>query len=204
MTLPDMTPKDQMTLERTPSGRAPSPGYESAGMDSDIEDVWLSRRYYGGDLPAEAERELHLAGRHYCDDALAEAHLAKAAEIAPGHRAVDLGHYKYFLYKARLPQALTCAYRMLEHASTGIGLNHSDWRQVTRGHADFDSLNPAPRFFLFTVKALGYLHVRLGSHAEGRIILEKVLELDTADQIGVRPILAVLDRREREGDDDES
>ena len=31
-----------------------------------------------------------------------------------------------------------------------------------------------------------------------------VLELDTADQIGVRPILAVLDRREREGEDDES
>jgi hypothetical protein len=170
----------------------------------DMTPKWLSRRYYGGDLPAEAERELHLAGRHYCDDALAEAHLAKAAEIAPGHRAVDLGHYKYFLYKARLPQALTCAYRMLEHAFTGLGLNHSDWRQVTRGHADFDSLDPAPRFFLFTVKALGYLHVRLGRHAEGRIILEKVLELDTADQIGVRPLLAVLDRREREGEDDES
>jgi hypothetical protein len=48
------------------------------------------------------------------------------------------------------------------------------------------------------------LHVRLGRHAEGRIILEKVLELDTADRIGVRPLLAVLDRREREGEDDES
>ena len=40
MTLPDMTPKDQMTLERTPSGRAPSPGRELAAMDSDIEDDW--------------------------------------------------------------------------------------------------------------------------------------------------------------------
>jgi hypothetical protein len=56
VTLPDMTPKDQMKLERTPSGRAPSPGRESAAMDSDIEDDWLSRRYYGGDLAAEAER----------------------------------------------------------------------------------------------------------------------------------------------------
>jgi hypothetical protein len=51
---------------------------------------------------------------------------------------------------------------------------------------------------------LGYLHIRLGRHAEGRIMLEKVLELDKADQIGVRPLLAVLDRREREGEDDES
>ena len=204
MTLPGMMPKDQMTLDRTRSGCAPSPGHAASDIGSDIEDEWLSRRYYGGDLPAEAERQLHLAGRHYCDDALAEAHLAKAAEAAPGHRAVDLGHYKYFLYKARLPQALACAYRMLEHASAGLGLNHSDWRQVTRGHADFDSLDPAPRFFLFTVKALGYLHVRLGRHFEGRVILEKVLELDTADRIGVRPILAVLDRREQGGEDDES
>ena len=108
-----MMPKDQMTLDRTQSGCAPSSGHAASGMESDIEDEWLSRRYYGGDLPAEAERQLHLAGRHYCDDALAEAHLAKAAEAAPGHRAVDLGHYKYFLYKARLPQALACAYRML-------------------------------------------------------------------------------------------
>src|SRR4051812_40510330 len=96
-----MTPKDQMPLERTPSRRPPSPGLASARVEpnimaSDVEDAWLSGRYYGGDLPAEAERELHLAGRHYCDDAIAESHLAKAAAAAPGHRAVDLGHYKYY------------------------------------------------------------------------------------------------------------
>jgi hypothetical protein len=61
----------------------------------DLDDPWLARRYYGGDLPAEAERYLHLAARHYCDDAVAEAHLAAAERIAPGHQAVDLGHYKY-------------------------------------------------------------------------------------------------------------
>jgi hypothetical protein len=49
VTLPDMTPKDQITPERTPSGHAPSPGHESAAMGSDIEDAWLSRRYYCGD-----------------------------------------------------------------------------------------------------------------------------------------------------------
>mgnify|MGYP002714899214 CR=1 FL=1 len=93
---------------------------------------------------------------------------------------------------------------MLEHASAGLGLNHSDWRQVTRGHADFDSLDPAPRFFLFTVKALGYLHARLGRQEEGRALLEKVAELDPADRIGVRPLLAVLDRRANDREDDES
>ena len=185
-----MTPPDTAPLDLTTSGPD--------------DDAWLSRRYYGGDLPAEAERQLHLAGRHYCDDALAESHLARAAAIAPGHRAVDLGHYKYFLYKARLAEALTYAVRMLDHASAGIGLNHSDWRLVTRRHADFDALEPAPRIYLFTVKALGYLHARLGRQEEGRAMLEKVAELDPADRIGVRPLLAVLDRRANDREDDES
>ena len=43
----------------------------------------------------------------------------------------------------------------------------------------------------------------------GRLIASQrklfgLLELDTADKIGVRPILAVLDRRERDGEGDES
>ena len=54
--------------------------------------------------------------------------------------------------------------------------------------ADFDALEPAPRIYLFTVKALGYLHARLGRQEEGRALLEKVAELDPADRIGVRPL----------------
>ena len=89
MTLPGMMPKNQMTLDRTQSGCAPSPGYAASDMASDIEDEWLSRRYYGGDLPAEAERQLHLAGRHYCDDALAVAQRAVLVRLC-GERGV--GH----------------------------------------------------------------------------------------------------------------
>jgi tetratricopeptide (TPR) repeat protein len=166
----------------------------------DLDDPWLARRYYGGGLPAEAERYLHLAARHYCDDAVAEAHLAAAERIAPGHRAVDLGHYKYFLYKARLTEAFDYAIRMLGHASAGIGLNHTDWRSVTPRHADFDAIEVAPRYFLFVLKAMGYLHLRLGRYAEGRELLEKVRELDPADRIGAGPLLGILDRR---GEDDQ-
>ena len=194
-----MTPPDQALLDDLTPGLTPS-----SMADADDADAWLSRRYYGGDLPAEAERELHLAGLHYCDSALAETHLARAAAAAPGHRLVDLGHYKYFLYKARLREALAYGERMLDHASAGIGLNHSDWRQVTRRHADFDAIELAPRYYLFTIKALGYLHLRLSHPAEGRELLEKVIELDPADRIGARPLLAVLDRSESAQEDDES
>jgi hypothetical protein len=46
-------------------------------MLAELDETWLSRRYYGGDLPAEAERCLHLAAAHFAD-------------AAPGHRLLDL------------------------------------------------------------------------------------------------------------------
>jgi hypothetical protein len=53
---------------------------------------------------------------------------------------------------------------------------------------------------LFVLKAMGYLHLRLGRYAEGRELLEKVRELDPADRIGAGPLLGILDRR---GEDDQ-
>src|SRR5690349_21029271 len=140
-------------------------------MMLEMDEAFLSRRYYGGDLPAEAERALHAAALSYADDRAAEAFLARAAAVAPGHHAVDLGHYKFYLYKARLPEAMGYAECMLGHAARGLGLNHADWRDVTRRHADFDAMERAPRFFLFALKAIGYLHLRLGRLDLGRVAL---------------------------------
>src|SRR4051812_26466108 len=53
-------------------------------MMLDMDEAFLSRRYYGGDLPAEAERALHAAALSYADDRAAEAFLARAAALAPG------------------------------------------------------------------------------------------------------------------------
>ncbi|MFL5284160.1 MAG: hypothetical protein ACJ8AW_25010 [Rhodopila sp.] len=58
------------------------------------EDPWLDRRYYGGDLPAEAERALHAIGQDWQDEAVAEGHLHDALSIAPGHLAVEIAAYK--------------------------------------------------------------------------------------------------------------
>ena len=153
-----MTPPDQALLDDPTAGSMADPtsgsraGRGRCGCMAVAALLW--RRFAGG-----GRTRVHLAGLHYCDSALAETHLARAAAAAPGHRLVDLGHYKYFLYKARLREALAYGERMLDHASAGIGLNHSDWRQVTRRHADFDAIQLAPRYYLFTIKALGYLNL---------------------------------------------
>ncbi|WP_307419908.1 hypothetical protein [Azospirillum rugosum] len=179
---------------------------ERSAMLDEVDEGWLNRRYYGGDLPPEAERLLHLAAASYGDGDAARGYLAQAAAIAPGHRLVDLGHYKFHFYKANLDEALGYGERMLGHAMAAIGLNHTDWRIVGPDHADFTGLDPAPRLFLFALTAVGYLLLRLGRIAEGRDVLTKVTELDPKDKMGAARLLAVADLHDADGygrEDDE-
>ncbi|MBP2299645.1 hypothetical protein [Azospirillum picis] len=165
-------------------------------MLDEVDEEWLARRYYGGDLPPEAERCLHLAAASHADTPVALAHLARAAEIAPGHRLVDLGHYKFHFYKADLEPALVYGERMIGHAMAALGVNHADWRAVTPATADFRGHEPAPRLFLFALVAVGYLLLRCGRLAAGREALGTVCTLDPEDRFGAARLIAVADRHE--------
>ena len=167
-------------------------------MLDEVDEDWLARRYYGGDLPPEAERCLHLAAASYADSGATLAHLARAAKVAPGHRLVDLGHYKFHFYKANLGQALVYGERMIGHAMAALGVNHTDWRAVTPATADFRGLEPAPRLFLFALVAIGYLLLRNGRLDAGREVLSKVCQLDPDDRFGAARLIAVANQHELE------
>ncbi|MBK1837645.1 hypothetical protein JHL17_09480 [Azospirillum sp. YIM B02556] len=173
-------------------------------MLDEVDEDWLARRYYGGDLPPAAERCLHLAAASYADGPAALAYLAGAAEAAPGHRLVDLGHYKFHFYKANLDQALVYGERMIGHAMAALGVNHADWRAVTPATADFRGLEPAPRLFLFALVAIGYLLLRSGRLESGREALNKVRDLDPDDRFGAARLIAVADRHEHEDELEEA
>jgi hypothetical protein len=77
----------------------------------------------------------------------------------------------------------------------------ADWRRVRPGNVDFGSFDAMlPRFYLFTLKAYAYLHMRLGNLEEGRAAAMKLLEIEPTDKIGARVLLDVL---ERMGQDDD-
>jgi tetratricopeptide (TPR) repeat protein len=162
------------------------------------DEKWLERRYYGGTLPAEAERALHAVGLCWEDEAAAERHILRALALAPDHLAVHYGAYKFYYYKHRLPDALPHVEAWVGEAIRRNGLP-SDWRDVTPEHADFTHFDGDPRVFLFSLRAMGWLLARLGRLDEGRAALEKVAGLDPEDQMRARRLLAVLD----EHDDDE-
>lgn len=146
-------------------------------------------------LPEEAAQHLHLAGINYTQDSIAEHHLGEALRLAPQHLAVQVGYYRYLFYKGRLRDALMQLDACILNASKQSGLS-TDWRQATSKDADFGSFDSIwPRFYLFALKAHGYIRMRLGEHEAGRQAITKALELDPSDKVGAKILLDVLDRQ---------
>jgi tetratricopeptide (TPR) repeat protein len=154
----------------------------------------LAAACFGAGLPPDAERELRLAGLSYHEDRVAETHLFNALTLAPWHIAVHIGLYRFYFYKGRLHDALRVATQCLEQAAQRIGVSN-DWHAVRASDAEFNSYDAIlPRFYLFTLKAYGYLQMRVGKFDEGRAVTEKLLELDPQDKLGGKVLINVLDR----------
>ncbi|RTL48728.1 MAG: hypothetical protein EKK40_16985 [Bradyrhizobiaceae bacterium] len=166
----------------------------------ELNEALVTSALLGCGLPSAAEHHLWEAGLSYHLDDIAEGHLREAEALAPGHAAVLIGLYRFYFYKGRLAEALDVARRCLLKAAQENNLS-SDWRCVRAGDAAFGCYESIlPRFFLFSLKGYAYLQMRLGRTEEGRIAVQKLLELDPTDKIGAKVLLGVLDRM---GQDDE-
>lgn len=164
-----------------------------------IENVWFATRYR--DLSPVAEEQLRLASLAYSDDAKAEMHLILARAVAPNNPVVQVGEYRYYFYKGRLEEALSVASECLLVVAQELGLP-THWRSVEPNHANFLGDEPAHRFYLFCLKAYSYLLLRLGRMNEGRIALDKLLQLDPGNKVGGKVLLDVLERIGKDDYDD--
>lgn len=176
----------------------PAPAMRQAGTEVDPID-WLEAACLGGMLPPAVQWELNAAAAAYRDDERAEEHLQHAYMLAPEHPAVHIGLYRFYFYKNRLRDALAVAMRCLDKAARDNALP-VDWRVVTPQFADFSSYDALPRFYLFTLKACAYLHMRLGELETGSAMLDKLIELDPIDRLGGTVLRGVLQRM---GEDDD-
>lgn len=151
------------------------------------------------ELPSEALRALRLAGLAWHREEEAEAELARAAELAPGHLAVLVARYRYHFYKHHYDRAEHFARACLDAVASELGIP-SDLRAVTRDSADFDGDDARVRFWLFAMQAWGYVLLRLGEESRGKLVLEKVCALDRRDATKTKVLLEVISRA---GADDE-
>jgi hypothetical protein len=153
---------------------------------------WLEQRHYA-DLDPRAEQALRAAGLCWHDEIRANAWLQQAAEIAPGHMAVVVAHYRYHLYKHRFEEARAYARQCLSLASAELNLP-ADPSVVTSAHANFAAPDPRLRFWLFALQAYGYVLLRCGWHEAGMEALRKVVQLDCQDQTKSRVLVDVIAR----------
>jgi hypothetical protein len=113
-----------------------------------------------------------------------------AALSSPGNLPVYYLLYKLHAGLGELDHALRAAEQGLRHAAAASGLP-DDWRQVRPGDADFGRLGPA-RFWLFTLKAMAFIHLRSGQRATAQQLVQQIERLDPTDQVGASVVGTLL------------
>lgn len=146
---------------------------------------------FGGLTSPAIDQQLEAAAGHYYDDAtLAEQLLLQAKADAPQCLAVYFSLYKFYFYKQRLPQAETTVLNALQIAAE-LGEFANDWPVLTPNAAPWSDVNHPAHFYLFSMKALAFIRLRLGRAIEAQDLLDKLLELDPQDQVGSSVIRAL-------------
>jgi tetratricopeptide (TPR) repeat protein len=147
----------------------------------------------GGGLSPQVSALITQAGllRHLPQEALPLLEQARAA--APRHPAPLIALYRFYFYGHQLAQARAIGEDALAIARTALGPNFGDLPpgdEATRGDA-------AIRFYLFTLKGLAYLNMRLAEMDEAQLMLKELRRLDPQDHVGGALLFHVLTRHEQ-------
>jgi tetratricopeptide (TPR) repeat protein len=127
----------------------------------------------------------------------AELPLLQAYLRAPESLNVLVALNRFYYYQHRLAEALLIAEKALALIRRDVGFPE-DWRQLETQH-----ISEAPRerltrirLYLFTLKSIGFLHMRMKNLALSRGIFERLVMLDDKDRIGAKALLELVVRSE--------
>lgn len=145
---------------------------------------------YGGETSPVITRLLREAAACYEQTPRAEALLWSASAIDPRCLSVYFSLYKFYFYKARMEDAEKVAQKSLNIAAE-LGGFSADWTTLSSCSAQWHGEGPQ-HFYLFTLKALAFMRLRLGKFSDSRVLIHKLEELDPADTVGYSVIREVL------------
>lgn len=129
----------------------------------------------------------------------AELSLLKAYFLAPESLNVLVALNRFYYYQHRLEEALSATLKALAVIRALIDFPE-DWRDLQQSHlsdAPADLLTQV-RLYLFTLKAIGFLNMRLENLDLSQAIFEKLAGLDSKDRIGARGLLELVVKRKGE------
>ena len=144
-------------------------------------------------VPPGAGELLRQSAEAWLDTRRAQGYLLEADRDYGDDLGVVVGCYKFHFYKGLLREALPYAQRAAMLMGRRLGLPDS-FSEVRPDNADFSGYEAGPRFYLFALKAAGYLHARLGEIPEALSILETIRRLDSADRLEVSRLIALIEQ----------
>ncbi len=126
----------------------------------------------------------------------AELSLLKAYFLAPESLNVLVALNRFYYYQHRLEEALAATSKALVVIRPAIAFPE-DWSDLQTSHitdAPAELLTKV-RLYLFTLKAVGFLNMRLDNLDLSQSIFEKLVELDSKDRIGAQGLLELVIKR---------
>jgi len=145
---------------------------------------------FGGIVPPEVDIRLSMAAAAHRDARTTEVLLLDAQSIDPTCLPVYFALYKFYFYRSRLAEAERITLQALIAAARQAGFSE-DWQRLTPHTADWVATDEPQHFYLFSLKALAFIRLRLGRTEEARAILAKLNELDPSDTVGASVIHAL-------------
>ena len=152
--------------------------------------------YFDEVLPQEVESLLADAAEHY-GEAECEHRLLKAFFLVPESLTVLVSLYRMYFYQHRYEETLVTASHALRISGARLGFP-PDWRELQLSHLDAELPLGLVRFYLFALKGMAYVKMRMGELEDGEAMIDKVMALDPEDRLGASVLKEViLDTRRR-------
>lgn len=152
--------------------------------------------YFEQEDSPEVQALIQSASENYSDEQ-AELPLLKAYLRAPESLNVLVALNRFYYYQHRLSEALLISEKALVLIRRGLDFPE-DWQ-----HLRLEHISEAPkdwltriRLYLFTLKSIGFLHMRLENLELSRGIFEKLVTLDVKDRIGAKALLELVLQRQ--------
>lgn len=152
--------------------------------------------YFDHEDPPEVRGLIKSASERYSSGD-AELPLLQAYLRAPESLNVLVALNRFYYYQHRLQEALLISEKALAIIRRSIDFPEN-WEQLETKH-----ISEAPkvwltriRLYLFTLKSVGFLNMRLENLAVSRGIFEKLVALDSQDRIGAQGLLEIVINRQ--------
>ncbi|MCX7085885.1 MAG: hypothetical protein NTY69_10160 [Methylococcales bacterium] len=164
----------------------------------DLLDFEAQGLYFENQDAPEVETMIKTAAENYASGD-AELPLLRAYFLAPNSLNVLVALNRFYYYQHRLEDALAATLKALAVIRPLVDFPE-DWQEIQAHHINNTPINllTQVRLYLFTLKAIGFLNMRLERLDLSKSIFEKLISLDSKDRIGAQGLLELVLKRQQE------